>query len=653
MKKFEIEIDPSADVHQRIELSDEVVDVYALEKWANDFNLMTAGYRDQLDPDDIANPGVAVNIVTMIILGEAKARVFKRKAADNGSLSVHLGGETRPHTQDFINVMARVYAANGFKVHLRPSNLTCPIWYTSFGVFYEGFQSGDNLTASHSQFFKGGWKPVDSLGKQLVEDEEDIIAEVRYIVKNRETIHLVPLSDKNILHDFDVDDAYIAYQKTVIDELSVKEIIKANEKGFTCSICTVGGSMKNTSERLFHGFGISTGRDGIVKYFYDAEDSRYHNIGQIKGENFGVDPTKKEIYRNIGAQEKLLNKEANLVFIWDPDGDRFNMVTTASSQYADKFETIGLEVEHTPDQDKCIVYFTPNQIFFMISAYRIEALKRAGLISEYDWFLASSVTTSKALNELAKAENIPIVHVRVGFKHWGTFAEWLENRANENELYITALGEKVPIGGKPRLVLMCEESGGAILGGCEFIQNRDCSRHIIAMREKDAFQFGSMTLSLGAFLFNTNQSFADYYCSLIDKYNIQNRYFKRYDKRLYDEGLSGSERVDAKAEGEAKRNRIMQYFHDLAEKYSFERNIEEIREEIQSRLPKGGYTLPSISNISLIGSGGLLEGTFMQFETFWFVIRASGTDAVLRYYLNGKNDREIELFQKAIMKIEI
>jgi phosphomannomutase len=177
--------------------------------------------------------------------------------------------------------------------------------------------------------------------------------------------------------------------------------------------------------------------------------------------------------------------------------------------------------------------------------------------------------------------------------------------------------------------------------------------NIMAMREKDAFQFGLMTLSLGAFLFNTNQSFADYYCSLIDKYNIQNRYFKRYDRRLYDERLSGPERVIAKAEGEAKRNRIMQFFHDLAVKKSSVRNIEEIGKEIQSRLPKGGYTLPSILNISLIGSGGLLDGTFIQFETLWFVIRASGTDAVLRYYLNGKNDHETELFQKAIMNIEI
>ena len=653
MQQFKIELNPSADTHQRIDLNDDVVNVYALEKWAKDFNLMTAGYRDQLDPEDIANPEVAINIVTMAILAEAKARVFKGKAADNGSLHVHIGGETRPHTQDFINAMARVYAANGFKVHLRLSNLTCPIWYSSFGVFYEGFQSGDNLTASHSQFFKGGWKPVDSLGKQLVEDEEDIIAEVQHIVRNRETIHLAPLSDKNIFNDFDVDNAYVVYQKTVIDEISVKEILEANENGFTCSICTVGGSMKNTSERLFHGFNISTGKDGIIKYFYDAEDSHYHNIGQINGENFGVDPTKKEIYRNIGAQEKLLNKEASLVFIWDPDGDRFNMITTAPSQSADKYEKIGLEVEHIPNHDKCIVYFTPNQIFFMISAYRIDAIKRTGLFSTYDWFLASSVTTSKALNELAKAENVPIVHVRVGFKHWGTFAEWLENRTNEKEPYTTALGEKVLIGGKPRLVLMCEESGGAILGGCEFIKNRDSSRNIIAMREKDAFQFGLMTLSLGAFLFNKNQSFADYYCSLIDRYNIQNRYFKRYDRRLYDEGLSGSERLVAKTEGEAKRDRIMQYFHDLADKYSFERNIEGIRKDIQCRLPKGEYTLPSISDISLIGSGGLLEGTFIQFESFWFVIRASGTDAVLRYYLNGKNDREIELFQKAIMKIEI
>ncbi|MBU0995750.1 MAG: hypothetical protein KJ737_24920 [Proteobacteria bacterium] len=653
MKPNHVTINPSATKNESLEINDELVNAYSLEKWARDFNLMTAGYRDQLDPDDILNPEVPVNLVTMVILGEAKARVFKRKTKDPGALHVHIGGETRPHTQDFIKLLSRVYAANGFYVHLRSMILTTPIWYSSFGVFYEDFQSGDNLTASHSQYFKGGWKPLDSFGKQLVEEESDIIKEVNHIVESRATIQLAPMSDAKILHDFDVDDAYIRYQKTVVDEQSINEIKKASKQGFRCSICTVGGSMKKTSEKLFQGFGISTGPDGIIQYFLDDEDSQYHGIGQINGENYGVDPTKKEIYRNIGAQEKLIKGEAAVIFIWDPDGDRFNMVTTASKRNIDRFKSLGLEVEQQDKTDKCIVYFTPNQIFFMLVAYRMSALKRDGSIGAYDWFIASSVTTSRALDELAEKENFPIVHVRVGFKHWGTFAHWLESRKDADEPYITALGDRVAIGKKPRLILMCEESGGAIFGGNEFLMNKLSSNAIIAMREKDAFQFGLLSLSLGAFLYNSSQSFADYYCDLIEKYNIRNRFFKRYDKRLYDESLSGAVRENAKKIGEAKRDRIMKYFHDLAVNYSSHMDLDEARKEIHAKCPPNSRNLPSIKKISLIGKGGLLEGTFIQFDTFWLVIRSSGTDAVLRYYMNGENKEEMDSVQNTIMNLDI
>jgi phosphomannomutase len=653
MKSKQITVHDLDGSEKAIKLTEEVVASYSLEKWAQNFTLMTAGYRDQLDPDDAGNPGVAINLVTVAILGEAKARVFKRKKAGIGGLHVHIGGETRPHTQEFIRLLARVYAAHGFKVHLRAKIPTTPIWYSSFGVFYEGFQSGDNLTASHSQYFKGGWKPMDSLGKQLVEEEKEIIQEVQHIISSRATIKLTSLSDENIFHDFDVDDAYVNYQKSVIDRQSILEIQKAHERGFCCAICTVGGSMKLTSERLFQRLDISVGKNNIVQYFFEEEDSEYHKIGQINGKNHGVDPTKREIYRNIGAQDKLLQNKASVVFIWDPDGDRFNMVTTAPAENSRKYEDLGLEVEKRKGEERCIVYFTPNQIFFMLTAFQIAALKKTGAFDSYDWFIASSVTTSRALDELAELEKIPIVHVRVGFKHWGTFAEWLEDRKDENESYITALGEEIKLGKKPRLILMCEESGGAIFGGKEFLKNRSASRELIAMREKDAFQFGLLTLSLGAFLYNSDQSFADYYCNLIQKHNIRNKYFSRCDKTLYDESLLGVERQQAKKAGEARRDKIMQYFHELAEKYTAGMLLKEISDEIHSRLEDRSQPFPELKHICLIGKGTLLEGTFLQFESFWFVIRASGTDAVLRYYINGEDKEEIEACQEALINIKL
>lgn len=649
-----LEIKPYEKEWQEIKLSEEIVAAYSLENWAENFSLMTAGYRDQLNPSDANDLDVAFNSLTIAILGEAKARVFKRKLAHGEQAHVHIGGETRPHTQDFIAIFSRVYAAHNFNVHLRAHTRTTPIWYSSFGIFYKGYQSGDNLTASHSPFFKGGWKPMDSAGKQLLAEEKEIISEVRNIVNNREKIRLAPweLKDK-IIYDFDIDEAYVKYQQSVIIDKSKDDIQQAIEKGFRCAICTVGGSMKATTERLFPMLGIPTGQDGVIQYLFGEEDSQYHHLGEKDGKHFGPDPSKQDVYKSIGAQKILLNGEADIVFIWDPDGDRFNIVTTTSAEQAEQAKAFGLDVDPYPGSDKSIVYFSPNQLFFMLTAYRINVLKEAGLLDAYDWFITPSISSSRSLGELAAQKNIPVAQVRVGFKYVGTFSEWLENRTDPNEPFINATGDKIYIGKKPRALIMCEESGGAVFGGTEFLMNESESKGMIALREKDGFQLGLIALSLATHLYNSNRSFADYYCRLIEEHNIQNRFFNRKDVRLYDESLTGSERERAKSAGEEKRDRVMDFFRELAEQASAGKTMDEIHNEINARLAEGDRAIPKPKRVCVVGEGKLLEGTLMEFDDFWFLIRASGTDALLRYYIEGRDKDEIKAYQKTFINLRI
>jgi phosphomannomutase len=649
-----LEIKPYEKEWQEIKLSEEIVAAYSLENWAENFSLMTAGYRDQLNPSDANDPDVAFNSLTIAILGEAKVRVFKRKLAHGEQAHVHIGGETRPHTQDFIAILSRVYAANDIYVHLRAQIRTTPIWYSSFGIFYKQYQSGDNLTASHSPFFKGGWKPMDSAGKQLLAEEEEIISEVKNLINNREKISLAPWGLKEkIIYDFDIDEAYVKYQQSVIINKSKDDIKQAIEKGFRCAICTVGGSMKATTERLFPMLGISTGQDGVIQYLFGEEDSRYHHLGEKGGKHFGPDPSKQEVYKSIGAQDILLNDEADIIFLWDPDGDRFNIVTITRAEQAEQAIAFGLEVDPYPGSDKSIVYFSPNQLFFMLTAYRINVLKEAGLLDAYDWFITPSISSSRSLGELATQENIPVAQVRVGFKYVGTFSEWLENRTDPNEPFINAIGDNIYIGKKPRALIMCEESGGAVFGGTELLMNESRSKGLIALREKDGFQFALMTLSLATHLYNSSRSFADYYCRLIEEHNIQNRFFNRKDVRLYDESLTGPEREKAKSDGEIKRDRIMDFFRELAKQASAGKSLEEICSEINSRLADSDEAIPIPKRVCNVGEGKLLEGTLMEFDDFWFLIRASGTDALLRYYIEGKDKDEIKAYQQSLINLKI
>lgn len=641
---------------EQVKITDELVQKYNLERWAKNFNLMTAGYRDQLDPNDFASSQVAFNALTVAILGEAKARVFKGFAKPSETIHVHVGGETRPHTQKFIEILARVYAAHQFVVHLRSNIKTTPIWYSSFGVFYMDYQSGDNLTASHSQFFKGGWKPIDQYGKQLVEEEESIIKEVRSIVKNRSSIQLSPWgSSPLILSNFDVTNAYVDYQKSVVSSAEIEKIKNAGKKGFRCSVCTVGGSMKKTTEQIFKSLNLSTGEDGLIQYFYDEENSQYHQIGQVDGDNYGVDPTKRQIYKNIGAQDRLLNNSADIVFIWDPDGDRFNMVTTAPANKEDYYKAQGLEIESYPKSDRCVVYFTPNQIFFMLTAYRIENLSKSGKLDQFDWFMASSVTTSRSLDELAKKYNIPLAHVKVGFKYWGNFAKWIETRKEDDisvPLNKMALNENVKIGRNPRLIIMCEESGGAVLGGALPVTNHDKTRNMVGMREKDGFQLGFLSLSLAANLFEKSESFADYYAGLFQKYSIRHKFFHRHDERLYDETLSGKDRESAIANAETKKQQVIDFFKGLAKDFQNGATAEEIQKMLNKCVADTKNNFPIPERLCLIGES-VLEGTYLEFDSFWIVVRASGTDAVLRYYIEAENMETIDQYQKAIVNMKL
>ena len=90
-----------------------------LSDWAGNFKLGTAGYRDLLDPDDLFNFQVPFNGLTVALMLEARAQLAK----EAGLSSLHIGGEVRPHTQEWIDLAARLYAAHGIEVHLRPDGV--------------------------------------------------------------------------------------------------------------------------------------------------------------------------------------------------------------------------------------------------------------------------------------------------------------------------------------------------------------------------------------------------------------------------------------------------------------------------------------------------------------------------------------------------
>jgi len=624
--------------------------------WAADFKLGTAGYRDLLDPEDMHNLEVPFNSLNLAVMLYARAQL----ALEDGLADLHVGGEVRPHTQAFIDLAARIYAAAGLTVHLRPAGLdTTPIWLSSFGVNYDELAGGENFTASHSPGFKGGWKPMDATGMQLMGLAGRIAERTRLLARQAGEAGLeIPLAAADaaaIVRDFDPIDAYTDSLRAIVPAALLDEIPTAHSNGFRASICTEGGSMGVTARRVFAALGIGCDEAGPVSFTHEAESGDYHGIGVVDGVNHGVDPGKWQVYKYVGAQELLKSGEADVVFIWDPDGDRFNMVTVAPAASADAARAAGLEVDPL-DNERCLVYFRPNQIYFMLTAVRLETMLADGTLGDNDWIVATTWPTSRSIGELAEAFNrmhgtdLKTFRVPVGFKYFGNLVGDLERQLldgdeSDHALTTTATdvtGETTDFGPLPRMVIMAEESGGAAMGSDDWQLSRDEERATLAIKEKDGMQIGVMSLGLAARLHREGGSFAEFYMERLERYDIVNRFYERQDVTLYDEQLRGDERVAAQEAGNRRKTDTVAYFAGLEGK-----SAKEVAAVLRECLPDD-VALPAVSRCFNAG-----DGTLIDFDGLWFELRASGTDAVLRYYMEGREPGMVHALNSALVAMKI
>jgi phosphomannomutase len=112
--------------------------------------------------------------------------------------------------------------------------------------------------------------------------------------------------------------------------------------------------------------------------------------------------------------------------------------------------------------------------------------------------------------------------------------------------------------------------------------------------------------------------------------------------------LTGAKLQEAKSVGIIKRDKTMEFFKDLSEQVAGGASLEKICDEINSRVSDKSFTFTTPKNICFVG-----DGTYLEFDNFWCLIRASGTDALLRYYIEGQNKEELDSFKKILIDLQI
>lgn len=110
------------------------------------------------------------------------------------------------------------------------------------------------------------------------------------------------------------------------------------------------------------------------------------------------------------------------------------------------------------------------------------------------------------------------------------------------------------------------------------------------------------------------------------RHGIVYRYYDRIDKKLFDESLRGDEREKAQAVGNSAKEYMVETFKSIVGM-----TTEEVRRQLQALVGEE-VTIPEIKRVFWAG-----DGTYIDFGSFWFELRASGTDAVLRFYIEGKD----------------
>ena len=179
------------------------------------------------------------------------------------------------------------------------------------------------------------------------------------------------------------------------------------------------------------------------------------------------------------------------------------------------------------------------------------------------------------------------------------------------------------------------------MGSATWRLSKSKKRKSLAMKEKDGMQIALMNLGVMSKLYLEKKSFAELYVEKIEEYDIQHRYYQRIDKTLFEESLIGEAREKAKTIGNKAKDYTVNAFKALTGMKS----PEEAHEALQ-KLAGEGVKVPEIKRVFWAG-----DGTYIDFGSLWFELRASGTDAVLRFYIEGKDKGFLDTLNKAFVGI--
>ncbi len=640
-----------------ITLTKRLIKKWNVEEWLKNYKkeaeISTAGIRGAqniLYPWDTRFP---LNQLGIALATIGKSLVLKDKIKKQ-KINKISAGEVRYNTKNYVDLITRIQSALGIHTHLPFKRDTIPVWMVSFLIFMLDYDGGEYVTASHSVSSKIATKDLDNEGSQfLARDSLAFVTEIEKIVKEaKEKSYKIKLS-KNynsfIKEDFNGIDLYIRYLKNGVATQANLELIKrAARKGLRIMIDTVGGCMYKNFLPILRKLGIND----TFEWTHIKEDPFFHGIGKILRENpetgkkeffdLSCDLCLFEVFETAGYKNILSSKPIGYcVLITDPDGDRLVLAQVESMDNQERLRDFGINYIKIDSKKICALYH-PTYFFLPVMDFYKEQLEKDGFLKKYNWFLLTTTPSSKAWEEWARANNIPVILTPVGFKEIALVIRKINRQIKEspgkNVSIEDIYGRRINLGEKPRLLWTGEESGGMITGPYNLIESKK-GRKTISMMEKSAGEASIISAALIADLFLKNKSFLSYLEEVFHKNRIIHKYFFAEDLIYYNESEPNPEILKrSKLKGEILRDKADKYYLGLALGIREKKiNLDDAKNILSEAFSPLDFK--DLENIFFVG-----DGTYFKFKKMFLEIRRSGTDAKLKCYCGGDDKGKCRLY---------
>ena len=315
----------------------------------------------------------------------------------NGKRSVAISRDSRLKSDVFAKIAARVFAANGIKVHIYPQ--ISPVPTLSFATRYLHCSAGVRVTASHNPSKYNGYKVYGEDGCQITtEAAAEVLSEIESIdiFKDIKLISYDEGFEKNLI-------SYIPPKVLTAFIKEVKSQSLLGNESIDKNVAIVYTPLNGT---------------GLIPVTRTLAESGYTNITVVKEQQFpnGYFPTcpfpNPEIQEAMALGRKYAKENnADLLLATDPDCDR-----------------VGIAVR---DKDGNYKLISGNQTGRLLFDYICSRRIALG-IRPKEPVLVKTIVTSDRAEKIADHYHVKTVNVLTGFKYIGEQIGLLEKQGKES-----------------------------------------------------------------------------------------------------------------------------------------------------------------------------------------------------------------------------